>query len=74
MGSYSSDSLSKSEFNYGDDGYMFEPTRSDDTAGNVCLIGNESAALDQMLDTLWCMCGLCSNAFSGTLFYVKHSS
>ena len=30
IGSDCSDSLSKSEFNYGVDGYLFEPTRSDD--------------------------------------------
>ena len=42
MGSYSrSDSLSENEFNYGVDGCVFEPTRSDDdTAGEFRRAGD----------------------------------
>ena len=38
MGSDSSEGLSESLFDYGVDGYKFEPTRSDDDIdGHVCI-------------------------------------
>ena len=45
MWSDPSDCLRDSEFAYGDDGYMFEPTRSDDdTTGHVHRAGNSEEA------------------------------
>ena len=78
MSSDSSVSQSDSELEYGIDGYMFEPTRSDhddDTAGHVSdgsdseeagVVGEAPAGPDRMLDTSWCTCGLCSSATLGS--------
>ena len=77
MSSDSSVSQSDGELEYGIDGYMFEPTRSDhedDTTGHVSddsasdeagVVGEASAGLDWMLDMAWCTCGLCSSATLG---------
>ena len=43
MGSDFSDCLSESEFDYGVDGYMFEPTQPDyDNAGHVSRVGDNN--------------------------------
>ena len=77
MSSDSSVSQSDGGLEYGIDGYMFEPTRSDhedDTTGHVSddsasdeagVVGEASAGLDRMLDMSCCTCELCSSATLG---------